>query len=79
MSSQWSERCASQTFFRHCRKNLNDGAIAWSSALSTADMQALFARLKDEATTLYPQVREQVELQAKGLNLQQVLASVGRP
>ena len=46
--------------------------------LSTADLQALFARLKDEASGLYPQVRGQVEAQAKGLDVRQVLASLGR-
>jgi len=51
---------------------------AQGRALSTADLQALFARLKDEASRLYPQVKEQVEAQAKGLDVRQVLASLGR-
>jgi uncharacterized protein (DUF697 family) len=46
-------------------------------ALSTTDLQALFARLKEEASRLYPQVREQVESQARGLDVRQVLASLG--
>jgi uncharacterized protein (DUF697 family) len=51
---------------------------AQGRTLSTADLQALFARLKDEAAKLYPQVRGQVEAQAKGLDVRQVLASLGR-
>jgi uncharacterized protein (DUF697 family) len=51
---------------------------AQGRALSTADLQALFARLKDEASRLYPQVKEQVEAQARGLDVRQVLASLGR-
>jgi uncharacterized protein (DUF697 family) len=51
---------------------------AQGRSLSTADLQALFARLKDEASRLYPQVREQIESQAKGLDVRQALASLGR-
>jgi uncharacterized protein (DUF697 family)/tellurite resistance protein len=51
---------------------------AQGRALSRADLQALFARLKDEASRLYPQVRAQVESQAQGLDVRQVLASLGR-
>jgi uncharacterized protein (DUF697 family) len=50
---------------------------AQGRTLSTADLQALFARLKEEASRLYPQVREQVESQARGLDVRQVLASLG--
>lgn len=46
---------------------------AQGRTLSTADLQALFARLKDEATRLYPQVKDQVEAQAKGLDVRQLL------
>jgi uncharacterized protein (DUF697 family)/tellurite resistance protein len=51
---------------------------AQGRTLSRADLRALFARLKDEAGRLYPQVRGQVEAQAKGLDVRQVLASIGR-
>jgi uncharacterized protein (DUF697 family) len=51
---------------------------AQGRSLSTADLQALFARLKDEASRLYPQVREQIESQAHGLDVRQVLGSLGR-
>jgi uncharacterized protein (DUF697 family)/tellurite resistance protein len=51
---------------------------AQGRSLSTADLQGLFARLRDEASRLYPQVREQVEAQAKGLDVRQVLASLER-
>jgi uncharacterized protein (DUF697 family)/tellurite resistance protein len=50
---------------------------AQGRTLSTADLQALFVRLKEEASRLYPQVREQVESQARGLDVRQVLASLG--
>lgn len=51
---------------------------AQGRSLSTADLQALFARLKEEARRLYPQVQEQIESQAKGLDVRQALASLGR-
>jgi uncharacterized protein (DUF697 family) len=51
---------------------------AQGRSLSTADLQALFARLKDEASRLYPQVREQIESQAKGLDVRQLFTSSGR-
>jgi len=46
--------------------------------LSTDDLRALFERLKNEATELYPRVRGQIETQAQGLDVQQILRSVGK-
>jgi uncharacterized protein (DUF697 family) len=46
--------------------------------LSTDDLRQLFEQLKGEATSLYPQVRGQVESQAQNLDLTQLLRSVGR-
>jgi uncharacterized protein (DUF697 family) len=46
--------------------------------LDAADLRALFARLVEEAKTVYPRVRARVEEQARGLDLQQVIASLGR-
>jgi tellurite resistance protein/uncharacterized protein (DUF697 family) len=51
---------------------------AQGRALSADDLRALFARLKDEATNLYPQVRSQIESQASSLDLSQILKSIGR-
>ena len=46
--------------------------------LGTEDLRALFARLKDDAVKLYPQVQSQIESQAKGLDLTQILRAVGK-
>jgi len=46
--------------------------------LSADDLRALFVRLKDEAVKLYPQLQAQIENQAKGLDLAQVLRAVGK-
>lgn len=46
--------------------------------LSTGDLRALFDRLRGDATNLYPQVRGEIETQARGLDVQQVLRSVGK-
>lgn len=51
---------------------------AQGRSLSGADLRALFERLKEEATRRYPEVREQVEAQARGLDLRQVMSSLGR-
>lgn len=51
---------------------------AQGRTLSADDLRALFARWKDEATKLYPEVRSQVESQAKTLDLQQILKAVGK-
>jgi uncharacterized protein (DUF697 family)/tellurite resistance protein len=46
--------------------------------LSADDLRQLFEQLKGEAVTLYPQVKGQVESQAKSLDLGSILRSVGR-
>jgi len=43
--------------------------------LSTEDLRALFARFQEEAKALFPKVQDQVQAQAKSLNLQSLLAS----
>jgi uncharacterized protein (DUF697 family)/tellurite resistance protein len=45
--------------------------------LSRADLQALFAKLKEDARTIFPRVENQIRDQARGLNLQQVLQRLG--
>lgn len=47
-------------------------------SLSTADLQALFTRFQAEAQTLFPKVQETVQQQAKGLDLQGLLAQLRR-
>jgi uncharacterized protein (DUF697 family)/tellurite resistance protein len=44
--------------------------------LSTQDLRALFARFQDEAKALFPKVQEQVQAQAKTLNLQSLLGGL---
>jgi uncharacterized protein (DUF697 family) len=44
--------------------------------LSGDDLRALFARLKDEAATLYPKLQGEIEAQAKGLDLKRIVDSV---
>lgn len=46
--------------------------------LGADDLRQLFEQLKGEATTLYPQVKSQVESQAQSLDLGSILRSVGR-
>jgi uncharacterized protein (DUF697 family)/tellurite resistance protein len=41
--------------------------------LSTADLQALFVRFRDEAKTIYPRVQDEIHRQAGTLNLQSLL------
>ena len=45
--------------------------------LSPDDLRALFARLREEAESLYPKVRAQIEERAKTLDVQQVIAMLG--
>ena len=46
--------------------------------LDTADLQALFAKLRDQAQTLYPKVQAQIQERARTLDLQQLTASLTR-
>ena len=46
--------------------------------LSAADLQALFARLLEDARSVYPTVQAKIEEQARGLDLERVLASLTR-
>ena len=41
--------------------------------ISTADLKAQFARFQEDAKTIYPKVREQIERQARSLNLQSLV------
>lgn len=45
-------------------------------SLSSADLQALFARLRDEAMAQYPTLQARIQEQARTLDLQQVVASL---
>lgn len=47
-------------------------------SLSQADLQALFTRFQGEAQALFPKVQETVQQQARGLNLQGLLAQLRR-
>jgi uncharacterized protein (DUF697 family)/tellurite resistance protein len=49
---------------------------AQGRSLSTADMQALFARFKEDAETMFPKVQDRVQSVAKGTNLQSVLGTL---
>ena len=44
--------------------------------LSSDDLRALFDRLKQEALERYPEVRGQIETQAKSLDVRQLVESV---
>jgi uncharacterized protein (DUF697 family)/tellurite resistance protein len=44
--------------------------------LSAADLQALFARLRDQAQDLYPKVQAEIQERARTLDLQQVVRSL---
>ena len=46
--------------------------------LDTADLQALFAKLRDQAQTLYPKVQAEIQERARTLDLQQLTASLTR-
>jgi uncharacterized protein (DUF697 family)/tellurite resistance protein len=45
--------------------------------LSTEDLRALFARFQEEARALFPKVHDQVQAQARSLDLQSLLGSHG--
>jgi uncharacterized protein (DUF697 family)/tellurite resistance protein len=45
--------------------------------LSAEDLRALFARFQDEARAVFPKVQDQVQAQARSLNLQSLLGSHG--
>jgi uncharacterized protein (DUF697 family) len=51
---------------------------AQGRSLSTADLQALFAKLRDQALELYPKVQAQIQERASTLDLQQVVSSLTR-
>ena len=44
--------------------------------LSSADLKALFARFQQEAATIYPRVQQQIQSEARNLELPKVLAMV---
>ena len=44
--------------------------------LSTADLQALFTRFQGDAKTIYPRVQDQIQAQARSLNLQSLLGTI---
>ena len=44
--------------------------------LSAEDLRALFARFQEDAKTIFPKVQEQVQTQAKSLNLQSLLGGM---
>ena len=45
--------------------------------LSTADLRALFGRFQEEAKTIFPKVRDQIQTQARSLNLKSLLNDMG--
>jgi len=45
--------------------------------LSTADLRALFGRFQEEAKTIFPKVQDQIQAQAKSLNLKSLLNDLG--
>ncbi len=45
--------------------------------LSTADLRALFSRFQEEAKTIFPKVQDQIQTQAKSLNLKSLLRDMG--
>jgi uncharacterized protein (DUF697 family)/tellurite resistance protein len=47
--------------------------------ISPEDLKALLARFQEEAKALYPKVQEQVQTQAKSLNLQSLLGGLSQP
>jgi uncharacterized protein (DUF697 family)/tellurite resistance protein len=51
---------------------------AQGRTLSTADLQALFAKLRDQAQELYPKVRAQIQERARTLDLSQLAATLTR-
>jgi uncharacterized protein (DUF697 family)/tellurite resistance protein len=51
---------------------------AQGRTLSTADLQALFAKLRDQAQELYPKVQAQIQERARTLDLSQLAATLTR-
>src|SRR5262249_57891260 len=51
---------------------------AQGRTLSTADLQALFDKLRGEAMDLYPKVQSQIQERARTLHLQQVVGALTR-
>jgi uncharacterized protein (DUF697 family)/tellurite resistance protein len=51
---------------------------AQGRTLSTADLQALFAKLRDQAQDLYPKVQAQIQERARTLDLTQLAATLTR-
>jgi len=45
--------------------------------LSTADLRALFGRFQEEAKTIFPKVQDQIQKQAKALDLKSLLSDMG--
>jgi len=54
-----------------------DQYYAQGRRLSQSDLRALFLRFQEEGKALFPKVQEQVQTQARSLNLQKLLASLG--
>ena len=55
-----------------------DQYYAQGRTLSTADLQALFAKLRDQAQDLYPKVQAQIQERARTLDLSQLTATLTR-
>src|SRR5262245_12666816 len=55
-----------------------DQYYAQGRTLSAADLQALFARLRDQAQDLYPKVQAEIQERARTLDLQQLVSSLTR-
>src|SRR5262249_17017941 len=53
-----------------------DQYYAQGRTLSTADLQALFAKLRDQAQELYPKVQAQIQERARTLDLSQLAATL---
>lgn len=45
--------------------------------LNTADLRALFGRFQEEAKTIFPKVQDEIQTQAKSLNLKSLLRDMG--
>ena len=45
--------------------------------LSTADLRALFGRFQEEAKTIFPKMQDEIQTQAKSLNLKSLLRDMG--
>jgi hypothetical protein len=53
-----------------------DQYYAQGRRLSRNDLLALFDRFKEDARTIYPRVRSQIEARSGSLNLQSLLAGL---